>query len=77
MFMYHRPTKLFVPLAKLKSTAEQGLHRVDLHPRFSRDGKIVSIDATHEGLGRQMHIIDVSHIVDKPPNHKASVRGGK
>ena len=77
LFMYHRPTKLFVPLAKLKSTAEEGLHRVDLHPRFSRDGRTVSIDATHEGLGRQMYILDVSHIVDKPPNHRTSVPGAR
>jgi hypothetical protein len=74
LFMYHRPTKLFVPLAKLKSTAEGGLHRVDLHPRLSRDGRIVSIDATHEGLGRQMYIIDISHILDHPPNRRASVQ---
>jgi len=73
LFMYHRPTKLFVPLAKLKSTAEEGIHRVDLHPRLSRDGRIVSIDATHEGLGRQMYIIDISHILDHPPNRRASV----
>ncbi len=73
LFMYHRPTKLFVPLAKLKSTAEEGIHRVDLHPRLSRDGRIVSIDATHEGLGRQMYIIDISHILDHPPNRRPSV----
>jgi hypothetical protein len=74
LFMYHRPTKLFVPLAKLKVTAEGGLHRVDLHPRISRDGRIVSIDATHEGLGRQMYIINISHIVDNPPKGRASVQ---
>ena len=73
LFMVHRPTRLFVPLAKLRSTAEGGLHRVDLHPRFSRDGRIVSIDATHEGLGRQMYVLDISHIVDNPPKHRASV----
>ena len=72
LFLYHRPTKLFVPLAKLKSTAGEGIHRVDLHPRLSRDGRIVSIDATHEGLGRQMYIIDISHILDHPPNRRAS-----
>ena len=38
LFLYHRPTKLFIPLAKLKSTAEHvpnftGEYRVDLHPR--------------------------------------------
>jgi hypothetical protein len=74
LFMYHRPTKLFVPLAKLKSTAEGDLHRVDLHPRLSRDGRIVSIDATHEGLGRQMYIINISHILDHPPDRRASVQ---
>jgi hypothetical protein len=67
LFLYHVPTKRFVPLAKLKSTAGDGIHRVDLHPRLSRDGKIVSIDATHEGLGRQMYVMNISHIIDNPP----------
>jgi len=73
LFLYHRPAKLFVPLAKLKSTAEDvanftGEYRVDLHPRFSRDGRIVCIDATHEGLGRQMYVINIGYILDHPPN---------
>jgi hypothetical protein len=72
--MYHRPTKLFVPLAKLRTTAPDGIHRVDLHPRFSRNGRMVSIDSTYEDLGRQMYIIDISNIVDNPPDHHASVR---
>ena len=54
-------------LAKLKSTAPNGVYRVDLHPRLSRSGRMVSIDATHEGLGRQMYIIDIGHILDHPP----------
>jgi hypothetical protein len=63
---------VFVPLARLKSTAEDianftGEYRVDLHPRFSRDGRIVCIDATHEGLGRQMYVIDIGYILDHPP----------
>jgi len=74
LFMYHRPTKLFVPLAKLRNTAEDGIHRVDLHPRLSRNGKMVSIDSTYEGLGRQMYIIDISHIVDNPPDRHRSVQ---
>jgi hypothetical protein len=74
LFLYHRPTKLFVPLGKLKSTAGDGIHRVDLHPRFSRDGRTVSIDATHESLGRQMYVIDISHIVDNPPHRRAARR---
>jgi len=72
LFLYHRPTKLYVPLAKLRSTADGGIHRVDLHPRFSRDGRMISIDATHEGLGRQMYTIDITHIVDNPPSRRVS-----
>ena len=46
LFLFHRPTGLFVPLAGLKSTAAaKGVHRVDLHARCSRDGRIVSVDA--------------------------------
>jgi hypothetical protein len=66
--LYHRPSKLFVPLARLKSTAPVGtIHRVDIHARTSRDGRIVCIDATHEGLGRQMYLIPIGHILDHPP----------
>jgi len=68
LFIYHIPTKRFVPLAKLKSTAPTNVYRVDLHPRLSRDRKIVSIDATHEGLGRQMYMIDIAPILDNPPS---------
>ncbi|KKB11307.1 hypothetical protein VE25_13405 [Devosia geojensis] len=36
--------------------------RCDLHPRWSRDGKKVSIDSAHTGE-RQVYIVDVSDIV--------------
>jgi len=69
LFMYHRPTKQFVPLAKLKNhAAKDGILRVDLHPRYSRNGRIVCIDSTYENLGRQMYIVDISHVLDNPPN---------
>jgi len=41
----------------------KGEMRCDLHPRYSPNGKMVIIDSTHEGLGRQMYLIDVSEIV--------------
>ena len=68
LFLFHRPSRLFVPLARLKSGApDKGIHRVDLHARTSRDGKIVCIDSSHEGLGRQMYIVYINHILSNPP----------
>ena len=72
LFLYHIPTKQFVPLARLKSTAPTNTYRVDLHPRLSRSGRMVSIDATHEGLGRQMYIMDIGSILDHPPGASKS-----
>lgn len=37
-------------------------NRCDLHPRWSRDGRLVCIDSVHEHQ-RQMHVLDVSSIV--------------
>lgn len=74
LYMYHIPTKKFVPLAKLAYKLggylfpyDPGIFRVDLHPRFSPDGKFVSFDSTHEGTGRQMYLMDIRSIVDNPP----------
>ena len=38
--------------------------RVDTHPRYSPDGQLVCIDAPHENQGRQLHLIDISKIVN-------------
>jgi hypothetical protein len=74
LYMYHIPTKKFVPLAKLAYKrggelfiGDAGIFRVDLHPRFSPDGRSVSFDSTHEGLGRQIYIMDIGYLIDNPP----------
>jgi hypothetical protein len=72
--LYHRPTRQFVPLAKLKNTAPPGDYRVDIHARASRDGRTICIDSSHEGQGRQMYLIPIGHILDHPPQGAAGNR---
>lgn len=74
LYMYHIPTKRFVPLARLAYklggklfTGDPGIFRVDLHPRFSPDGNSVSFDSTHEGFGRQIYLMDISSLIANPP----------
>lgn len=74
LYMYHIPSKTIVPLNRLAYKLggylfpyNPGLLRVDLHPRFSPDGKTIAIDSSHEGFGRQIYLIDISSIIDNPP----------
>jgi len=70
LFLFHKPTKRFVPIARLKgNAAHDGIFRVDLHARCSRDGRKIAIDATHEKLGRQLYLIDIGYILDNPPTN--------
>ena len=41
----------------------RGEWRVDTHPRFSRDGRLVCIDAPAKAMGRQLYLLDISDIV--------------
>jgi len=43
----------------------KGEWRCDTHPRFSRDGRYVTIDSPHGGNGRQLYLIDISGIVGR------------
>ena len=74
LYMYHLPTKKFVVLGKFEYKLggypfpyEPGIFRVDLHPRFTPDGRSVSFDSTHEGVGRQIYMMDISSFIDNPP----------
>ena len=63
-YLFHVPTGRRVDLGHFQSPSPyQGEWRCDLHPRTSTDGRIVAIDSPHTGIGRQVHLIDVSKIV--------------
>jgi len=62
LFLYDWHTNKRVPLGSFFSppTITGGI-RCDLHPRWSRDGRYVCIDSTHDGT-RQMYVLDVHSI---------------
>lgn len=63
--LYHVPTRRKVELGAFLSPPDyRGEWRCDTHPRSSRDGRLVCIDSPHVGPGRQLHLIDVSGIVE-------------
>lgn len=64
LYLFEVATSRRVPLASLLSPKEYtGEWRTDLHPRFSPDGRKVCIDSTHEGLGRQLYLLDISSVL--------------
>lgn len=63
-YLYHVPTNKRIDLGHFPSPPEyKGEWRCDLHPRYSPDGKMVLIDSAHEGLGRQLYLIDIIPLV--------------
>lgn len=63
LFLYNVPQRQRVELGAFKALTPNGPLRCDLHPRFSRDGKSVLVDSTHEDKGRQMYLVDISTLV--------------
>jgi hypothetical protein len=63
-YLYHVPTDRKASLGRFRAPAEYtGPWRCDTHPRYSRDGRMVVIDAPESRSGRQLHLIDISEIV--------------
>lgn len=64
-YLFHVPTNRKFDLGHFRSPKMySGEWRCDTHPRSSNDGKTVCIDSPHLGNGRQLHLIDVSEIVE-------------
>jgi len=64
LILCHNSGQLRVDIGRFFSPPElHGPVRCDLHPRWSRDGRKVSIDSAHSGQ-RQIYALDVGAIVD-------------
>jgi len=62
LFLYQMSTGTRIDVARFFHDPEQSGHcRCDLHPRWSRDGRKVCVDSTHN-RDRQMFLVDVSSI---------------
>jgi hypothetical protein len=63
-YLYHIPTRRKVPLGHFHSPPEySGEWRCDTHPCADRAGRNVSFDSPHGGNGRQVYVVDISHVV--------------
>ena len=67
LYLYHIPSRTRVDLGCFNSPPRytKGL-RCDLHPRLSRSGTKVVIDSPHDGNGRQIYLIDIEDILERP-----------
>lgn len=63
LYLYQEKFEKRIELGQFHEPAEyKGEWRCDLHPRASNDGKLICIDSTHGGNGRQIYIIDISSL---------------
>ncbi|GJM30970.1 MAG: hypothetical protein DHS20C17_36050 [Cyclobacteriaceae bacterium] len=62
-YLFHEKTNKRIDLGRFHEPKEyNGEWRCDTHPRASNDGKLVCIDSTHGGNGRQLYLIDISSL---------------
>jgi hypothetical protein len=63
LLLYEVETKRLIEIGRfLEPWKFNGPNRCDLHPRWSPDGKMISIDSSHEGR-RMTYILDVGSVV--------------
>jgi|YNPMSStandDraft_1061717.scaffolds.fasta_scaffold04986_2 hypothetical protein len=63
LYLYDTATGRHIPLASFYSPPEYaGEWRYDLHPRFSPDGRFVTVDSAHQG-GRQIYLVDLRPVI--------------
>jgi len=63
LMLYHPSDNKRVDVGKFHLPAKlKGPFRVDLHPRWNRDGTQVCFDSAHEPPTRQVYVVDVGHI---------------
>jgi len=64
LLLFHIKTEKIIELGRFFSPLfYEGIKRCDLHPRWSPDGKMISIDSSHDGR-RFTYILDVSEILN-------------
>ncbi|MGB9606064.1 MAG: hypothetical protein ACPL88_09335, partial [Bryobacteraceae bacterium] len=63
LYLYDTLAGKRFPLASFYSPPEYtGEWRCDLHPRFSSDGRLVTVDSPHQG-GRQIYLLDIGGLL--------------
>jgi Tol biopolymer transport system component len=63
LLLFNTETEELIELGRFFAPwAFDGPERCDLHPRWSPDGRHISIDSAHEGV-RKSYILDVDEIV--------------
>ena len=62
LYLYHCPTNQKISLADFPALSSySGEWRCDLHPRFSPDGRWVTVDSAHQN-GRQIYLVDLAEV---------------
>ncbi len=63
LFLFHLPTERLIEVGRFfEPWKYNGPTRCDLHPRWSSDGTMISIDSTHTGH-RKTYLLDVTKLV--------------